>query len=276
MIYMGGWYIINPRLHLQYPEPNDPNNWEFLPELALHYMQHGSFDYVGTEHTGRVEIDRLLRVLEIRFAEEPNDHQLPLDYVVKSVGQLAPDANDLDGDLLTDSEELAAGFNLYDPDQDEDLRPDGIELAKRCAADINELPWQNQAAPGETYKWHGGQFGLETCDICGETVNMGPAGIVNPQLGLSVDCPLIAIHYMEHGSFSHAGHYSGEPLHAGRIDVATLVRVLEVPRRCGDLGTIYMPSDLNRDCRIDFVDFASFANRWLQSTAPSDGSSFEY
>ena len=88
---MGGWEIINPRLNLKYPEPNDPLRGTFLPDLALHYMQHGSFDYLGTVHTGRVEIDRLLRVLEMRFAEEPNDHQLPVDANDRRVDMLVTD-----------------------------------------------------------------------------------------------------------------------------------------------------------------------------------------
>ncbi len=269
MIYMGGWYIINPRLHLQYPEPNDPNNWEFLPELALHYMQHGSFDYLGTVHTGRAEINRLLRVLEMRFPYEPNDHQLPLDYVVKGVGQLAPDANDLDGDRLADSEELAAGYNLHDPDQDDDLLPDGIELAKQCAAIIDELPvYSGHPPPAGTYKVEYDQRGLEYCPICGESVNMGGWGVVNPKLGVSIYIDRITIHYMRHGSFSYHGLWQpgGEPQHAGRIDLALLVKILEMPRHCGDLGTLYLPGDHNKDCKQDFRDFAKFADKWLEST----------
>jgi len=210
-----------------------------------------------------------MRVIELRYPYEPNEHQLPLDYTVDPNGQLAPDANDLDEDLLADSEELAAGFNLHDPDQDEDLVPDGIELAKQCAEVIEQLPWQEDALPGETYKWWGPQYGQEVCDICGEMVNMGPAGIVNPTLGLEIDCPLIAIHYMSHGSFSYTGHeVGGEPLHFGRIDIPLLLKILEMPRQCGDLGTQYLPGDSNKDCREDFADFADFAEKWLQSTDP--------
>lgn len=262
-IHMGGWEIINPKLRLKYPDPNDPLNGTFLPDLALHYMQHGSFDCYGDDHQGRVDIARLMRVLELRYPYEPNEHQLPLNYVVDPNGQLALDANDLDGDLLANSEEFKSGFDLYDPDQDNNLTPDGIELAKQCAAIIDELPWQEDALPGETYRWHVGLWGLEICDICGAAVNMGTAGIVNPKLGISVDCPLIAIHYMEHGSFSYAGD-----VHTGRIDVAALVRALEIPRRCGDLGTMYLPGDLNKNCKVDLADFAEFTDKWLNSTDP--------
>ncbi len=247
---MGGVEIVNPKLGLSYPQ-GDPF-YNFLPFMSVHYMEHGSFSFSGSTNSGRAEIARLLRVLELQYPYDPNEHQLPVD------------GNDLDGDLLTDSEELKAGFDLYDSDQNKNLSPDGIELAKRCGADINELPWQEDALPGETYKWCGWQYGLETCDICGATVNMGPAGIVNPQLGLSIDCPLIAMHYMEHGSFSYAGDVHGK----GRIDIPLLLKVLEMPRQCGDLGTLYLPADLNKDCKVDFADFGKFADKWLGSTEP--------
>jgi len=42
------------------------------------------------------------------------------------------------------------------------------------------------------------------------------------------------------------------------------------PNDCGDPGTVYLPQDLNKDCRIDFSDFAFFAGGWLQCTEPND------
>ena len=102
---MGGYEIINPNLNMSYPDPNDALEGMFLPELALHYMEHGSFDCYGDVHTGRVDIPRLLRVLESRFPCDPNEHRL------------AVEKHDLDGDLLSDGEELSAGYNLYNADQ---------------------------------------------------------------------------------------------------------------------------------------------------------------
>ena len=276
-IHMGGWEIINPKLNLHYPDPNDPLERRFLPDLALHYMEHGSFNCYGSVHKGRAEIDRLLRVLELRFPYDPNEHQLPLDYVVKPVGQLAPDANDLDNDLLADSEELSAGYNLYNPDQDEDLNPDGIELAEQCAKVIDALPVYNPHSgnppPKEVYKDSSFlERGLELCEICGKPVNMGFWRIVNPKLGLSMDVYDVACHYMSHGSFSYSGlqyDLPHNPFHNGRIKIALLTKILEMPRRCGDLGTIYLPGDSNKDCKIDFKDFAGFADKWLQFTDPN-------
>jgi len=277
-IHMGGWEIINPNLNLKYPDPNDPMEKKFLPDLSLHYMGHGSFDCYGDIHKGRVEIDRLLRVLELRFPYDPNEHQLPLDYVVKGIGQLAPDANDYDGDLLADTEELAANYNLYNTDQDEDLNPDGIELSKQSASAIDALPVYNPHSsdppPKDVYKVSFFQRGLELCEICGKQVNMGYWQIINPKLGLSIDVYDVACHYISHGSFSYSGLHidsPNDPFHNGRIDIALLVKILEMPMRCGDLGTIYLPNDSNKDCKVDFKDFAEFADEWLRCTDPNEG-----
>lgn len=277
-IHMGGWEIINPKIGLKYPDHDDPLDNIFLPDLALHYMQHGSFDCYGDDHQGRVDIARLMRVLELRYPYEPNDHQLPLDYSIDPNRQLAPDANDLDGDLLADSEELAAGYNVLDPDQNENLTPDGIELAKQSAEVIDALPVYNPDSgdppPEQVYKVNFQQWGQELCEICGEVVNMGYWQVINPRLGLSIDIYDIACHYMSHGSFTYSGlNYDTphDPFHNGRIDIPLLMKILEMPRRCGDLGTVYLPADVNKDCRENLSDFAEFADKWLQSTDPNRG-----
>ena len=249
-VNMGGVEIINPNLGLSYPDPNDPLEGEFLPELALHYMEHGSFDCYGDVHKGRVDIARLLRTLELRYPENPNEHQLAV-------------TDDLDGDFMTDSEELAAGYDLYDVDQNDDLTTDGIELARQCAEAVDALPVFDPNGPevNAIYKVNYLQRGLENCSTCGEAVNMGYWQITNLKLGLSVDVPVLALHYMEHGSFS----YDGTVHEKSRIDLALLVKILEMPRRCGDLGTIYWPADLNRDCKVDSEDFAILTEQWLQN-----------
>ena len=253
-INMGPAGIDNPRLNLSIS----------FPLIALHYIEHGSFSYNGTTHDGRVDVPLLLRVLETRFPYEPNEHQLPLNYVVKGVGQLAPDANDLDEDLLADSEELAAGYDLYDADQDANLVPDGIELAKQCFSVIDQLPvYSGDPPPEQTYKINHFQHGLELCEICGNQVNMGFWQIVNPKLKLSIDVYDITCHYLSHGSFSYNG-----TIHDGRVKIALLLSILEMPCRCGDLGTIYLPGDLNKDCKEDLNDLAELADNWLESTGP--------
>jgi len=262
-IVMGPGGVVNPRLGLDVRFP-------FL--MTLHYMEHGSFSYeahYGSEPVqGRIDVPALLRALELRFPYDPNAHQLPLDYVVQPVGRLAPDANDLDGDLLADSEELKAGYNLHDPDQDNDLTPDGIELAKQCAVAINGLPlhdtYGGSPAPKETYKVEYRAMGIETCHICAAEINMGFVEVINPQLESSIMVPFMSVHYIGHGSFSYAGSSN-----SGRIDIALLARVLEMPRRCGDLATRYLPADLNKDCKVGLPDVAGLTDEWLERTDPN-------
>jgi len=260
-INMGTLEIVNPPLGLRV---------EF-PILSLHYMGHGSFSYDGTTNTGRTNVPLLLRTIELRFPYDPNAHQLPVD------------ANDLDEDFLADSEELKAGYNLHDPDQDNTLIPDGIELARQCAAVVNQLPEYylgGSDPPKETYKMEHALDGLEQCDICGQWIHMGGWEIVNPKLGLHYPdsndpldgtfLPDLALHYMRHGSFNCFGDD-----HSGRVDIPLLAKVLEMPRRCGNLGTLYLPADLNEDCRVNFADFIELADKWLESTDPSQDGSTE-
>lgn len=237
-----------------------------IPVIASHYMEHGSFSYGGQINRGRVEVARLARASNVRFPCEPNEHHLPLARVIEELGRIAPDANDLDGDLLADSEELAAGLNLYDADQDHNLVPDGIQLAHRCAEIIDRLPTVEPDEPqaAGVYKVSYMMRGLEWCEICGQSVNMGYWQIVNAATGGSIEIPEIARHFMEHGSFSSLG-----TLHGGsRIDVAALLETIGWPIECGDLGTAYPPGDLNQDCTVDAEDFVELVNWWLGATEP--------
>jgi len=72
-------------------------------------------------------------------------------------------------------------------------------------------------------------------------------------------------HYISHGSFSYDGDIHG----LGRADIALLVKILEMPVRCGDLGTLYLPGDLNEDCTSNFKDLTEVADKWLESTDPN-------
>ena len=41
------------------------------------------------------------------------------------------------------------------------------------------------------------------------------------------------------------------------------------PTNCGDPGTEYASGDINKDCKVDWQDFALFANTWLICTDPN-------
>jgi len=244
---MGGVRIVNPTSGLSYP--NDP--YDFLAYMAVHYMEHGSFSFSGSTNSGRADVSQLLTVIELpyQYLYDPNEHQLSVD-------------NDGDGDFLTDSEEVASSYEPNNADQDNDLTPDGIELAKQCAEVIDSLPVEgvDPNAADSLHKKNYFKRGLEYCDICGEAVNMGFWRVRNPQLDLWIDVYEIACHYMSHGSFSYAGSVH----HSGRIDVEALVEVLEMPRRCGDLGTTFLSGNLDEDCLVDMSDIRELTKRWLK------------
>lgn len=48
------------------------------------------------------------------------------------------------------------------------------------------------------------------------------------------------------------------------------------PAKCGEAGTVYLDSDINRDCKVDLRDFAEFTQSWLQCTDPEDGNCIPY
>ena len=256
-VNMGPIWVVNPHLNLEIQ----------FTFLGLHYLQHGSFSYAGELRKGRLDVARLLRVLEVRYPDRPDDHQLPLDDPAGSGDPVDPDTTDQDGDWLADSEELAIASNLHDADQNDNLVPDGIDLARRCAEIIDRLPTLDPDSPDAKglYKESFMMRGLEWCEICGESVNMGFWRIRNSASGMALDVYEIVRHHMEHGSFSYRGSLSG----AGRADVAALAKILELPARCGDVGTVYPPGDLNADCKVDFGDVAELAERWLNSTDPA-------
>ena len=41
------------------------------------------------------------------------------------------------------------------------------------------------------------------------------------------------------------------------------------PENCGDPGTQYASGDINKDCKVDWQDFAMFADTWLWCTDPN-------
>jgi hypothetical protein len=246
MLNMGFWRIVNTEMTAEMD----------VPVIALHFMKHGSFDYWGSLHgKGRSQIAALLHLLEVRLPFTANEHILPLDGPA-----------DHDADLLTDVEEARATLNRYDADQNRNLLPDGVDLAKRAAEVINQLPTYE---PDETtdealYRISHMFRGIETCGICGEMVNMGFYRIVSETKDAEVDVPVIALHFLKHGSFSYWGSVHNQ----GRAEVAALLDILELPQRCGDPGVPYRSGDLNGDCRIDVRDLEELLAQWLDEPGP--------
>jgi len=170
-----------------------------IPFIALHYLSHGSFSYDGTEHDGRIDFNHLGEVLR-------DAHLFQID-------------NDRDEDFLSDLEEIAIGTPPQNPDVNGNWVKDGIDLAYETFSIIDNLP--QGPLPDEVYRIEHLTYGIEVCSVCGEMVNMGFVQIVNPQMGLEINLPYIALHYMEHGGYSYTGD-----VHEGRVNVYLLRKVL--------------------------------------------------
>lgn len=161
-----------------------------LPYIALHYLEHGGLAYAGDLHTGRVDLEALKRIL---FPCDP-PHLLPTH---------EPDA---DADGLTDREEPLLGSDPELPDTDGDSLADGPQVAESLLPLIAGLP--REVVPDRPYMQEGLMDGVEQCEVCGVTFNMGFAELVNPLEELSVAVPFVALHTLAHGGFVFDGTYN--------------------------------------------------------------------
>ena len=72
------------------------------------------------------------------------------------------------------------------------------------------------------------------------------------------------------GKLTITGNWSSDGTGYGVVDdvrLGPVVPLMPTPAQCGDVGTVYMESDLNSDCRVDINDFAILANQWLLSSS---------
>lgn len=198
-VTMGIWDVINPVTGLSLS----------VPSMALHYLDHGGFAWQGGQlmgGQGRVDPLQLKAVL----TGQGGAHLLPV----------SPDA---DHDLLTDDEERDLGSDPEVSDEDRNQVADGMDLARRIAGEIAVLPVGPVIAP--VFRLDFPLRGLERCDTCGTNVNMGHLTVCNPLAQLYAKVPYIALHYLEHGSFSYAGDVHGKC----RCRVRLLVDALHSP-----------------------------------------------
>lgn len=195
-----------------------------ISSMAWHYMEHGGFRWEGgylLGGKGRVDPRQLQAVL----TGKPNRHVLAL-------------ASDADHDQLTDTEEHALGKDPGDLDQDHNTVLDGLDLARAVIAEVAALP--TKPSSNAVYRLDFMLRGLEVCDICGTSVNMGHLVVCNPVVQLYATVPYIALHFMEHDSFSFAGDVHGK----GRTDIKLLLDAL---RSTGPNHLVQVPGDTDFD-----------------------------
>ena len=174
-----------------------------LPYICLHYLRHGSFAAKGSEH--------------VYEQFDPRS----LDCVLHSSGamHLLPIEDDIDHDALTSSEEGHFGTQPIVADTDHDGTVDGVELGRELVAKVDSLPRVVQG--GAPYCLEYQTNGLEQCEVCGETLNMGFVEIVNPATQETLAAPFVGLHVMRHGGFAYDG-----TVHDGRVDPIKLARLL--------------------------------------------------
>ena len=212
-VVMDLWVVINPLTGASIS----------IPSMALHFMDHGGFSWEGGYSAPRGRVDP--RQLRAVLTGEGDGHPL----------HVSPDE---DGDFLADQEELDLGSDPGNPDENSNQILDGVELAKATAAEISAL--STNPSHDQVYRLDFELKGLEWCDICGQSVNMGHLTVVNPMAQLYVKVPYIALHYMEHGSFSFGGDVHG----GGRLGVTLLVDALH---SAGPGHRLAVPDDKDGD-----------------------------
>jgi len=154
-----------------------------VPFVALHTLAHGGFVYDGSYNEGRL----MPTVLRTVLTGEGSAHWLPV-------------AGDTDGDGMLDEEETDFGMNPQDPDEDGDAVPDGRQLARILASEVQDLPVG--PLPDQIYALDHYALGHYNCLICGEAINMGLREVVNPVEDRTLGVPFYNLHFMAHGSFS--------------------------------------------------------------------------
>jgi len=208
-VNMGYVKIVNPLRQLELE----------IPYLALHFLEYGHFSYLSGEDTSsnRIDIDMLKKIL------------FPFD-----VEHMLSVTGDTDGDGLTDEEEDSLSLSYTNYDFDNNGVPDGAQLAEeliRLFPKLKETP-DNIHSHVEFFV----ALGLENCQICGSTHNMGFIEITNPENNRQLQIPYIALHSLAHGSFA----YNGTVHQDERTDAVALIRTLKT-------HTVFINDDSDND-----------------------------
>jgi len=194
VVNMGYVKIINPNRNLETD----------IPYIGLHYLENGCFSFWGDIHNSRMDIDSLKKII---FPFDPI-HMLSV-------------TGDSDGDGLTDSEEdsLYLNPNMYDTDGNN--IPDGAQIAEQLIRLFPKLKEQADSIHSNINFNY--MYGLENCQVCGVTHNMGYVDIQNPENSRISQIHFNGLHAMAHGSFA----YNGTANPNQRADVVELYRTMK-------------------------------------------------
>jgi len=214
VVNMGYLKIVNPLRHLEID----------IPYIGLHYLENGCFSYWGDIHNSRVDIDTLKKII------------FPLDSL-----HLLPVARDSDSDGLTDEEEDSLYLNPNVQDTDGDGVNDGAQIAEqliRLFPKLKEHVDNIHAKINFNYV-----YGLENCQVCGVTHNMGSIDFENPENGRTSQIHFNGLHAMAHGSFA----YDGTVYPNQRADVVELYRTMKT-------HSLFIDNDSDNDGLTDIEE----------------------
>jgi hypothetical protein len=153
---------------------------------------------------------------------------------------LIPVTGDTDADYLSDVEERTLFSNAIgiavplfhdpqNPDENSNQILDGVDLCRNLTKRISDLrtfrPWDDLPTT-YTFKVERFQYGIVGCPICGQTMNMGCYEIVNPILQTETWLSVLALHFMEHDSFTWY-RWSDPPELQARVNILQLLSVLD-------------------------------------------------
>jgi len=182
----------------------------YIPFMALHFMEYGSFSYIIGADTTRIDIPLLNKTIA------------PLD----TLHHALPTPNDTDNDGLNETAEQYFDMEVDNPFTHNIGIDDGHEVAQALIENISILPVIHPGSTPPTdsiYIDPQSVLGVEDCTICGRTQNMGTATIHNPLQGTSMTFPFMGLHYMSHGRFVFDG-----TVNQGEIDPIALCVLLEM------------------------------------------------
>jgi hypothetical protein len=170
VVNMGSVHIFNPLRGI----------FVQIPFIGIHFLEHGSLEYLGTVHDGRVDVSAVKRVL---LCLDESHHVRFYD-------------NDMDG--LDDEEELFIGTNPVIPDTDGDGVKDGAQYLEDIMDSLATIP--RQVCTDRPYMLEWQMDGVDVCSVCGSVVNMGHVEVVNPVEGITLEIPYMGLHWMAEGS----------------------------------------------------------------------------